>query len=139
VGTVRRSTGPVKQSSGVSDGGASFWARPTPGDAPPDLYDAPLPNGLQVQVYLDPARTGFNQLHATYLDQSGAPLPLTGFTVTQVVAGSSAAPLQLTSRRLDTGHYVAGSTVQKGSYVYTFTASRADQAPITLPVTIVVH
>jgi putative copper export protein/methionine-rich copper-binding protein CopC/nitrogen fixation protein FixH len=105
----------------------------------PDFYNLTLAGGTQIQVYLDPGRAGFNQFHATYLDPNGAPLPITGFSVTQVPAGSSAAAQALTTRPLDVGHYVADSTVQKGRYVYTLTATTADGTPITVPVTITVH
>ncbi len=49
----------------------------------PTFYDAALPGGNKLQVYLDPGHPGFNQLHAQYFDPAGQPIPTTVYSVTQ--------------------------------------------------------
>jgi hypothetical protein len=101
----------------------------------PDLYNAVLPGGDKLQVYLDPDQPGLNQLHAQYFNSAGRPLAITVYSVTQVHrAGHTTTAL--TSRKLEVGHYVAASTVAKGPNRYVFTATAPDGSVLVAPITV---
>jgi copper transport protein len=98
----------------------------------PDIYDVHLPGGRSVQVYLDPAKPGFNEFHATFFDVGGqSELPLAAYMARATGPGLSGQPL--TSRRLDSGHFVSDVSTGKGLYEFTFVATASNPAVGQLP------
>jgi copper transport protein len=78
----------------------------------PTIYTVGLGERGSAQVYLDPGRTGQNELHVTFFDPTGqAPLPVPAVTFAAV--GDGGAAVLPTPRQLDVGHFVA--TVDTGS------------------------
>jgi copper transport protein len=76
----------------------------------------------QAQAYVDPGKTGANEVHFTYLDVTGQPIDADLVVVSaKDRAGRSRA---LTFRRLEAGHFVADAELTAGRW--TFTATTAD-------------
>ena len=103
----------------------------------PTVYTAHFTGGRTVQVYLDPGKAGFNQLHVTYVGPNQLELPVPDATVS--LATAAGAPTQpLTVRRLDQGHFVADVTPKRGTIhvLAVGTTTDGEQLPtlITLPV-----
>ena len=71
----------------------------------PTIYTIQLGAGRTAQVYLDPGGPGQNELHVTFFDPAGGPLPTTSATIV-AFPGSGGAAI-LAPRMLDVGHFVA--------------------------------
>ena len=61
----------------------------------PDLYTVTLPGSQSLQVYLDPGKRGFNELHATYLAADGKELHMRSLAVSVSEPGRPARSLAL--------------------------------------------
>jgi copper transport protein len=64
-----------------------------------------LADRTSVQVYLDPAAPGANELHATFFDAAGKELPVP--TATMAVLAQDGSGFIAASRQLEPGHFVA--------------------------------
>ncbi len=137
----------VQDGSGSTTVDLSVSARPPPqhitvqhSPGIPDLYTISLGSSQTLQVYLDPAKAGFNEFHATYVDPSGQELPMRSLAVTGAGPGARAAPHSLPVRKLDTiGHFVADlSGARAGPYRFTLDGVGQDgstyQSSVTIPV-----
>lgn len=86
----------------------------------PTLYDITLSPSRSVQMYVDPGKTGQNELHATFF-QGGTGFP--GLTDVTLSAGrGSDTPEQLPLRTLDVGHVVATVTLAPGGWRFSVRA-----------------
>jgi hypothetical protein len=77
----------------------------------PTIYDVGLGERGFAQVYLDPGRTGQNELHVTFFDASGNAFPVP--SVTFAASDGRGGSFLPTSRQLDVGHFV--STIETGA------------------------
>ena len=102
----------------------------------PDVYTVHLSQDRRLQVYLDPGRPGFNQLHVTYLDAAGRELDVRDTTVRGAQGRDALAAL--TVRFLERGHFVADATVVKGSALFEIVGTTADgeQLPAQLRISV---
>ncbi|HYM49929.1 MAG TPA: copper resistance protein CopC [Candidatus Limnocylindrales bacterium] len=91
------------------------------------LYTVSLPAGRSVQFYVDPAKAGFNQVHATFFDAKGNELPIADGTV---VSGTpDAGPtVDLPVTRLSAGHFVGQGPLAAGRWRFDITATSADSS-----------
>jgi copper transport protein len=71
----------------------------------PTIDTVHLDDGSSIQLYLDPGRTGDNQLHATFFDASGSALPVRSATF--LVTTDAGAGRIVAGRQLEPGHFVA--------------------------------
>jgi putative copper export protein/methionine-rich copper-binding protein CopC len=102
----------------------------------PDLYTASLPDGSSLQVYVDPGRPGFDEVHATYVGTDGKEVPMQSVTIS--ATGPGKAHTQLTVRRLDSlGHFVADLPgAGTGTYRYQLEGRPRSGAPSSATVSI---
>ena len=77
--------------------------------------------GREVQTYVDPGKRGFNEVHFTFLDATGAEVPTDLSAANAQRAGDPSIKLEF--RRLDTGHFVADATLGRGLWHFSFTTS----------------
>lgn len=74
--------------------------------------------GASVQAYTDPARAGNNEVHFTVFDEQGEELPLADDATITGTSGDRV--VRLEPRKLSPGHYVAGSRLTAGDWVFDF-------------------
>jgi hypothetical protein len=89
-----------------------------------------------VQIYLDPATPGPNDLHVTFFDPRGAERPITGATATATGPSGQTVPLQL--EKLSAGHFSASTNPAGGRWRYEVNGS-ANGVQVGAEVTIPVH
>jgi copper transport protein len=89
----------------------------------PTIYTVHLSAGRSIQVYLDPGKTGPNEVHTTFFDAAGNELAVP--SVAMVMGPSGGAASILTPRELEPGHFVADTILAAGTY----TLSLAGPAP----------
>ena len=96
----------------------------------PTIYTITI-GSRHVQALRDPARPGLNQVHFTYVDGAGHPS-----TPSSRGAGPPRrrAPMTLTLRRLEIGHYVADAELTPGAW--TFKARAADGFEVSFEETV---
>ncbi len=81
----------------------------------PTVYIVGLPQGRSVQFYIDPGKTGQNEVHATYFDAKGNGLTgLSDYFVLETPPGGQ--PQGLTFRQLAEGHIVSDANLSPGTY-----------------------
>jgi copper transport protein len=90
----------------------------------PTLYAIDLSGGRVVDVYLDPGRTGFNEVHATYIDAAGGELPVPRLA-TMTVSRQGTAPIALPVRRFGPGHFIGDATLGQGGWQLEIVAATA--------------
>jgi copper transport protein len=95
----------------------------TPSPGQPTIYDMLTSDGFRLQSYVDPGRSGLNQLHITAFDSAGNEQPLD--SVTMVAYAPDGSSTTLTPSRLDPGHFVAPVTLTPGTWTYVMTADSA--------------
>jgi copper transport protein len=80
----------------------------------PTLYTVTFAGGSQVQMYVDPAKEGTNQVHATYFDAQGAELPVASATFSARDASGRIQALE--ASRFSAGHFVGQGTLSAGTW-----------------------
>ncbi|HET9000067.1 MAG TPA: copper resistance protein CopC [bacterium] len=90
----------------------------------PTLYAIDLSGGRVVDVYLDPGRTGLNEVHATYIDAAGGELPVPRLA-TMTMTRQGAAPIALPVRRFGPGHFIGDATLGQGEWQLEIVAATA--------------
>jgi uncharacterized membrane protein len=108
----------------------------------PDVYQAALPGGYLLQVYLEPET---RQFHIQYFDPNDNPVPTTScLVIQQRLPGGR--PVSLDTQHLGPGHYYATTSARDGRYQLVFTATASafgpgggDPGQIAAPITIYVH
>lgn len=103
----------------------------------PTLYSVELTGGRLLDVYLDPQRPGFNEVHATFIDAAGGELPVPRPAV--ISAGRPGQPLQgLPVRRFGPGHFIGDAQLAAGDWQIEIAATARDgtglQARLTVHV-----
>ncbi len=103
----------------------------------PTVSTVSLPGGRTVQIYIEPARLGKAEFHATFFDAKGHELKMATFAAMAFrTPGGSAALLPF--RQLSQGHFVADTPGTKGTYSFSVAGTTADGdalgATISLPV-----
>lgn len=87
----------------------------------PDIETFTLSTGDQLQLYLDPGRTGANEYHVTAFDPSGSELPLTGLVVAATDPDGATQVLDVT--RLTPGHFGAPLDAAGGRWTFDVVAT----------------
>lgn len=91
----------------------------------PTLYIADLDGGNTLNLYLDPGRPGFNEVHATFLTPSGGELPIPQ-PATIAAARSGTPPAALPVRRFGPGHFIADAKMSVGDWQLDIAATTSD-------------
>jgi copper transport protein len=81
----------------------------------PTLYSIDLPGNRLLNVYLDPARAGPNEVHVTFIDASGGELPIPR-PAAVTVARSGSTPITPPVRRFGPGHFIADTQLAAGDW-----------------------
>jgi len=84
----------------------------------PTLYVVDL-GGPQLNVFLDPDKPGFNEVHVTFIDANGNELPVPR-PATVTFAAPGEAPRALPVRRFGPGHFIADATLAAGTWNFEF-------------------
>ncbi len=101
----------------------------------PTLYSIDLPGGRLLDVYLDPARPGFNEVHATFIEASGSELPVPQPAV--IAAGRPGQPARrLPVRRFGPGHFIGDAQLPVGDWAIEITAADRSGTPLEARLTI---
>ncbi len=88
---------------------------------PPTIYTVQLGGGATAQGYVRPVSAGLSEVHVTFFAASGNEQPVDGGLT---LRGSSAdRSLQLTSRKLSAGHFVADGPLASGLWRFDFSAN----------------
>jgi copper transport protein len=121
----------VQQASGAVEVPLVLSPRPPPqnvqvqaAQGQPTLYIVTFPSGVQVQMYLDPATPGPNQVHATYFDQQGNELPIASATFEGWLPNGQMADLIPT--RFSAGHFVGQGRLGAGRWHFVIVAKARD-------------
>lgn len=107
----------------------------------PTVYTVTLAGagGGQLQIYTDPINLGKSEFHATFLDPTGAEVPMQDTLAVQDAAspGGAVGPV-LSYHQLSAGHFAADGPGTPGTYTFSAvgvtTAGTALGATITIPV-----
>lgn len=103
----------------------------------PTVYTVSLAGGRTVQIYIEPARLGKAEFHATFFDPQGAEAKMATFNSMGFRLPGGSASL-LAFRQLSQGHFVADAPATKGMYSFSIAGTTADGtalgATIMLPV-----
>ena len=105
VAVVAASTGTVEVPLAIATAipGEDVEANPVAGA--PTIFSAHLAGGYSLQVYLDPGRSGANELHETFFDAAGTELAVSAATL--LVSPQRAPSTIVAARQLEPGHFVA--------------------------------
>ncbi len=87
----------------------------------PTLYTIGLPNAAQLQTYVDPAKTGTNNVHFTFFGSNGREMPIRSATASALAPDGSIQALPL--RRFSSGHFIANTTLDKGTWLFLIDAT----------------
>lgn len=96
----------------------------------PTLYTVHLAAGRTAQLYLDPGRSGTNELHVTFFDAAGSELPVGDVRLT--ATGPDGRAIVLAPRRLSAGHFVADVSLGWPRTHVVALATTADGIPLRL-------
>ena len=91
----------------------------------PTLYTIDLGGGVVLNTYLDPARAGFNEIHATYLAPAGQELPVPS-PITITVRHPDGAAQSVPVRRFSTGHFTGDAQLGHGAWHIDFSGTAGD-------------
>lgn len=101
----------------------------------PTLYGIDLPGGQTLDVYLDPDKPGFNEVHATFIDTKGGELPVP--RPASVAASRPGQPPQaLPVRRFGPGHFIADARLGPGEWLLEIRATAKDGSVLHATLTI---
>ena len=101
----------------------------------PTLYGIDLPAGRVLDVYLDPGRPGFNEVHATFIEASGQELPIPR-PITITAARPGGAPQALPVRRFGPGHFIGDAQLGPGEWQLEFAGTDAGGTVLEAPLTV---
>ncbi len=102
----------------------------------PTLYSIDLPGRRVLNMYLDPGRPGFNEVHETFIGADGNELPVPQIAVI-TAARPGGAPQRLPVRRFGPGHFIGDAALAAGDWEIAVTATARDGSG--LQVRVVVH
>jgi len=87
----------------------------------PTVYSIALPDGAQLQTYVDPGTQGQNAVHFTFFDQRGNEMRIPDATASAVTPGGSTETLKLD--RFSKGHFVANTKLEQGRWLFLIDAT----------------
>jgi len=102
----------------------------------PTLYSIDLPGRRVLDMYLDPGRPGFNEVHETFIGADGNELPVPQLAVI-TAARPGGTPQRLPVRRFGPGHFIGDATLAAGDWEITVTVTARDGS--VLQARLVVH
>ncbi len=91
----------------------------------PTLYSIDLSGGVVLDSYLDPGKSGFNEVHVTFISAAGQELPIPGLAAI-VVSTRGQGRIVLPVRRFGPGHFIGDATLTGGTWEIEVTAATAD-------------
>jgi hypothetical protein len=106
--------------SGAEPGKATRQVQVSQAPGQPTVYTIALPRGAKLQSYVDPDRSGPNQVHFTFFDAAGNEQPVTRATATATPPAAAARPLELL--QLSPGHFVANADLRAGHWGFAIRA-----------------
>jgi len=91
----------------------------------PTLYGIDVGGGIVLDAYLDPARPGLNEVHATYIGANGqelqVPRPIT------IAVGRPGQPLRAVPvRRFGPGHFIGDAQLDAGAWTIEYSGTAQD-------------
>jgi nitrogen fixation protein FixH len=87
----------------------------------PTVYTIGLPAAAQLQTYIDPGKTGTNNVHFTFFGSNGREMPIQSATASALAPDGSTQPLPL--KRFSAGHFVANTSLDKGTWLFLIDAT----------------
>jgi hypothetical protein len=96
----------------------------------PTVASAAIPGGGRLASFLDPATSGWNQLHLTFFTDGGNELSISGASVVALAPDGRRLPLQ--TRRFGDGHFVADAQLSAGVWRIQVDATTADARRLSL-------
>jgi len=106
---------------------------------PPKLFNTTAPLGnLELNMTVEPARTGPNVIHIYTFTQRGVPAPTAAARLSATLPGKSLGPLRIPLQRIGPFHYtVSGATFpQPGDWQMTIEARRGEFEALTQTITV---
>lgn len=91
----------------------------------PTLYTIDLGGGIVLNSYLDPGRSGFNEVHATFIAPNGGELPVPQ-PIAILAAHSGGAAQALPVRRFSAGHFIGDAQLGSGAWRFEFVGAAQD-------------
>ncbi len=82
------------------------------------LHTVEIGGGRTVQMYVDPAREGHNEVHFTFFDAEGVEFPMSKDARIDGQLGERVVDLDV--ERLTAGHFVAGGRLRAGEWLFDF-------------------
>ena len=86
----------------------------TVSEGEPPIYTIKLPSGVSVQAFVQPRTPGADEVHLTFLTESGAPQPVDISRFEALRTAENPVPLQAVE--LAPGHFVAQQDLSAGSW-----------------------
>jgi copper transport protein len=99
--------------------GEDITSQSAPGQ--PTVYTIGLPNAAQLQTYIDPGKTGTNNVHFTFFGPNGREMPILSATASTLAPDGSTQPLPL--RRFTPGHFIANTKLDSGTWLFLIDAT----------------
>jgi copper transport protein len=101
----------------------------------PTLYGVDLPAGRVLDVYLDPDKPGFNEVHATFIDAGGGELPVPQLA-SITIAHPGQPPQMLPVRRFGPGHFIGDARLGPGEWRLEITGTARDGSVLHASITV---
>jgi copper transport protein len=124
--TVEKSSGAVSIPFRVAAGVAGQQIQVIATAGQPTIYTITTPANDVIQTYTDPGQPGFNELHITIFDSTGAELAIDTLRVT--ASGPNDSEKRLEARRFSSGHFVLDADLTQGQWTFTIAATAADRS-----------
>jgi copper transport protein len=106
---------------------------------PPKLFNTTIPLGsLELNMTIEPARTGPNVIHIYTFTQRGVPAPTAAAKLSAILPGKNLGPLRIPLQRISPFHYtVSGATFPyAGDWQLTIEARRGEFEALTQTITV---
>jgi copper transport protein len=106
---------------------------------PPKLFNTTVPLGnLELNMTIDPARTGPNLIHIYTFTQNGVPAPTAAMKFSATLPSGNLGPLRIPLQRIGPFHYTVSGAVfpQPGDWQVTIEARRGQFEALTQTVTV---
>ncbi|HXJ62204.1 MAG TPA: CopD family protein [Actinomycetota bacterium] len=102
---------------------------PSPPAGQPLVFFITLPDGAQLQTYIDPGKAGTNNVHFTFFGANGNEMPIKTADASALTPSGSTEPLDL--RRFSAGHFVATTKLDPGKWLFLIDATARPDTPYT--------
>jgi soluble P-type ATPase len=101
----------------------------SPRPVTPFSYSLPLGSGRSVAAFVDPGRSGSNEIHLSFIDATGREMPVHEAAV--VATSQGGRTQQLNVRRFGPGHFVADATLPGGVWQFRIRSTAAGSPTLT--------